>query len=39
MIAMASHGRTGLGRVALGSVTMALVGLAVCPVLVTFRSK
>ncbi len=35
MVAMASHARAGLGRVALGSVTMGVVGLARCPVLVT----
>jgi nucleotide-binding universal stress UspA family protein len=39
MIAMASHARTGLGRIALGSVTTGVVGLAECPVLVTCRSR
>jgi nucleotide-binding universal stress UspA family protein len=33
MIAMGSHGRTGLGRLALGSVTMAVTHRARCPVL------
>ncbi len=35
MIAMSSHGRTGVSRVALGSVTMAVLNLAACPLLVT----
>jgi nucleotide-binding universal stress UspA family protein len=35
IIAMATHGRTGLGRVALGSVAAAVVHEAPCPVLVT----
>jgi nucleotide-binding universal stress UspA family protein len=34
MVAMASHTRTGLERVGLGSVTMGVVGCAPCPVLV-----
>ncbi len=34
MIAMATHGRTGLARTALGSTTMKVVHLAHCPVLV-----
>ena len=34
MIAMSTHGETGLRRVALGSVTMAVVHRAKCPVLV-----
>jgi nucleotide-binding universal stress UspA family protein len=34
MIAMSTHGATGLRRVALGSVTMAVVHRATCPVLV-----
>ena len=34
LIAMATHGRTGLARVALGSVTAAVVHDAPCPVLV-----
>lgn len=34
MIAMATHGRTGLGRVALGSVAMQVVHRSPCPVLV-----
>ena len=34
MIAMSTHGATGLRRVALGSVTMAVVHRAPCPVLV-----
>jgi nucleotide-binding universal stress UspA family protein len=33
MIAMGTHGRTGLARVALGSVTMAVAHRAPCPVL------
>lgn len=35
LIAMATHGATGLRRVALGSVTMAVVHCAPCPVLVS----
>jgi nucleotide-binding universal stress UspA family protein len=35
MIAMASRARTGVARVALGSTTMAVVGAAPCPVLVS----
>ena len=35
VIAMCSHGRTGLSRIALGSTTMAVVHQAPCPVLVT----
>jgi nucleotide-binding universal stress UspA family protein len=35
MIAMDCHGSTGIARVALGSVTMAVVHLAACPLLVT----
>jgi nucleotide-binding universal stress UspA family protein len=38
LIAMTTHGRTGLARVAVGSVTMAVVRRAVCPVLV-MRSR
>lgn len=34
MIAMATHGRTGLGRTALGSTTMKVVHTGPCPVLV-----
>jgi nucleotide-binding universal stress UspA family protein len=34
LIAMNSHGRSGVARVALGSVTMGVVGMARCPVLV-----
>ena len=34
MIAMATHARTGIERVGLGSVTMGVVGCAPCPVLV-----
>jgi nucleotide-binding universal stress UspA family protein len=34
LVAMNSHARTGLSRVALGSVTMGVVGMARCPVLV-----
>jgi nucleotide-binding universal stress UspA family protein len=34
IIAMASHARTGIERVGLGSVTMGVVGCAPCPVLV-----
>ena len=34
LIAMSSHARTGMTRVALGSVTMGVVGTAGCPVLV-----
>jgi nucleotide-binding universal stress UspA family protein len=35
LLVMGSHGRTGLARVALGSVTMGVVNLSACPVLVT----
>ena len=35
VIAMRSHGRTGLSRIALGSTTMAVLHQAPCPVLVT----
>ncbi|HEY5170537.1 MAG TPA: universal stress protein [Acidimicrobiia bacterium] len=35
LIAMSSYGRTGLARVALGSVTMAVLSLAACPLVVT----
>jgi nucleotide-binding universal stress UspA family protein len=35
LIAMQTHGRDGLERVALGSVTMGVVTMAPCPVLVT----
>ena len=35
LVAMQSHGRSGFERVALGSVTMAVVSMAPCPVLVT----
>lgn len=35
MLAMSSHGRTGLARVAFGSVTMGVLNTAPCPVLVT----
>jgi nucleotide-binding universal stress UspA family protein len=38
LIAMTTHGRTGLARVAVGSVTMAVVRRAACPVLV-LRSR
>jgi len=34
LVAMDSHARTGLARVAVGSVTMGVVGMARCPVLV-----
>lgn len=34
LVAMASHGRTGFARLALGSVTTGVVSLARCPVLV-----
>ncbi|MFV2039702.1 MAG: universal stress protein, partial [Acidimicrobiales bacterium] len=34
IIAMSTHGRTGLPRVVMGSVTMAVVHKATCPVLV-----
>jgi len=34
-IAMSCYGRTGLSRAALGSVTMAVLNLAACPLLVT----
>ncbi len=35
LIAMSCYGRTGLARAALGSVTMAVLNLAACPLLVT----
>jgi nucleotide-binding universal stress UspA family protein len=35
LVAMSSHARAGTARVALGSVTMGVVGMARCPVLVT----
>jgi nucleotide-binding universal stress UspA family protein len=35
LMVMGTHGRTGLARVALGSVTMGVVNLSTCPVLVT----
>jgi nucleotide-binding universal stress UspA family protein len=35
IIAINSHGRTGLARIALGSTTMALLNQAPCPLLVT----
>jgi nucleotide-binding universal stress UspA family protein len=35
LIAMSSYGRTGLARIALGSVTMGVLHLASCPLLVT----
>ena len=38
MIAMTTHARTGIERVAIGSVTMGSVGAAPCPVLVGHRS-
>jgi nucleotide-binding universal stress UspA family protein len=38
LIALSSHARMGAARVALGSVTMGVVGLARCPVLVTKSS-
>ena len=34
LVAMSTHGRTGLGRVALGSVATAVVRASLCPVLV-----
>ncbi len=34
LVAMSSHARTGTARVALGSVTMGVVGMARCPLLV-----
>jgi nucleotide-binding universal stress UspA family protein len=34
LVAMNSHARTGVARIALGSVTMGVVGMARCPVLV-----
>ena len=34
LVAMNSHARAGVARVALGSVTMGVVGMARCPVLV-----
>ena len=34
LIVMGSHGRTGLGRLLLGSVAEQVIGKAVCPVLV-----
>ena len=37
LIGLNCHGRTGLARFALGSVTMGVVHLASCPVLVTHR--
>jgi nucleotide-binding universal stress UspA family protein len=37
IIAMSCHGRTGLNRLALGSVTMGVLHLASCPLLVTHR--
>lgn len=39
IIAMNSHGRTGLARITLGSVTMGVVHLANCPVLVTHNDN
>jgi nucleotide-binding universal stress UspA family protein len=39
LIAMATHGRTGLGRVALGSVAMQVVQRSPCPVLVVRSPK
>jgi nucleotide-binding universal stress UspA family protein len=38
LIAMSSHARTGAARLALGSVTVGVVGLAHCPVLVAKAS-
>lgn len=38
LIAMTTHGRTGLARIAVGSVTMAVVRRSACPVLV-MRSR
>ena len=38
-IAIATHGRTGFGRLLLGSVTLALLAKAPCPVLVLPPSK
>ena len=35
LVAISSYGRTGLARLALGSVTMAVLNLLACPVLVT----
>ncbi len=34
VIVMSSHGRTGLRRLLMGSVTARVIGLAACPVLV-----
>ena len=34
LIVMGSHGRTGLGRLLLGSVAEKVIGAAICPVLV-----
>ena len=39
MIAMNCYGRTGLARITLGSVTMAVLHLAACPLLVTHSSR
>jgi nucleotide-binding universal stress UspA family protein len=39
VIAIATHGRTGFGRLLLGSVTQAILGKAPCPVLVLPPSK
>ncbi len=35
VVVMSTHGRTGLARIALGSVAMGVVRHSVCPVLVT----
>jgi nucleotide-binding universal stress UspA family protein len=39
LVALNSHGRQGLARVALGSVTMAVLHQAPCPVLVTHAAR
>ena len=39
MIEMNCHGRTGLARIVLGSVTMAVLHLATCPLLVTHDTR
>jgi nucleotide-binding universal stress UspA family protein len=37
LVAMNCHGRSGLGRFALGSTTMSVLQLASCPLVVTHR--